>query len=285
MRNLVNFLAKHSRWLLFALLEAVSFALLFRFNNYQGSVAFTSANRAGGFIYDAAGQVTRYFGLAEANRNLTARNVQLEIEAERLAEALGRYVRDTAEIAALRRTALQGYTIREARVVNNSVTRSCNFITIDKGRDDGIRPETGVVCGNGAVGIVYLAGARHSIVLSALNAQSNISCKIKRTGYFGVLRWSGGSPQYARVEDMPRHSEVSLGDTVVTSGYSAVFPEGIPVGTVDDMEDSRDGLSRLLKVKLFTDFARLNDVCVIDPGPALEEQILLRDSAEAARTK
>ena len=117
----------------------------------------------------------------------------------------------------------------------------------------------------------------HAIVLPVLNSKSSISCKIKRTSYFGFLKWEGGSSQYAYVKDMPRHSEFSLGDTIVTSGHSAVFPAGIPVGTVDDMEDSHDGLSYLLKVKLFTDFARLNNVRVLGSFNGTE-QAQLEDS-------
>ena len=136
----------------------------------------------------------------------------------------------------------------------------------------------------GVVGIIYLTGANHSIVLPVLNSQSNISCKIKRTSYFGILKWEGGSSQYAYVKDMPRHSEFTLGDTIVTSGYSAVFPAGIPVGIIDDMKDSHDGLSYLLKVKLFTDFAKLNDVQVISSTTGTE-QVHLEDSARTASDK
>ena len=107
-----------------------------------------------------------------------------------------------------------------------------------------------------------------------LNTKSSISCKINRTDYFGTLKWEGGSSQYAWVKDIPRYSEFTLGDTVVTSGHSAVFPEGIPVGVVDDMADSHDGLSYRLKVRLFTDFARLNDVSVIRAKVGAEQAAL-----------
>lgn len=284
MRNLINFLLKYNHWLLFILLEVISFALLVHFNNYQGSVYFTSANRIGGAVYETVNQVTRYFGLVDVNRDLTARNVELEIEVERLTEALEHYTQDSTKVTELRQTALSGYTLYPARVINNNVTHPNNFITIDKGKADGIKPEMGVVCGNGVVGIVYLTGTHHSIVLPVLNSQSNISCKIKRTSYFGFLRWEGGSPQYAYVKDMPRHSEFSLGDTIVTSGHSAVFPAGIPIGTVDDMKDSHDGLSYLLKIKLFTDFARLSDVQVIESAIGLEQKAL-EDSVKAITSK
>ena len=277
MRNLLNFLLKYNHWFLFVLLEVISLTLLFRFNNYQGSAFFTSANYLAGIVYEASSQVTRYFGLTEVNKDLTARNVELEIEVERLSQALEQYTQDTTGVANLRKEALKDYVLYDARVVNNSITHPNNFITIDKGEADGIRPEMGVVCGNGVVGIVYLTGKHHAIVLPVLNSKSSISCKIKRTSYFGFLKWEGGSSQYAYVKDMPRHSEFSLGDTIVTSGHSAVFPAGIPVGTVDDMEDSHAGQSYLLKVKLFTDFARLNNVRVLGSFNGTE-QAQLEDS-------
>lgn len=155
MRNLINFLLKYNHWFLFVLLEVISLTLLFRFNNYQGSAFFTSANYVAGLVYEASNQVTRYFGLTEVNKDLTARNVELEIEVERLSQALEQYTQDTLGVANLRREALKDYVLYDARVVNNSVTHPNNFITIDKGSADGIRPEMGVVCGNGVVGIVF----------------------------------------------------------------------------------------------------------------------------------
>lgn len=277
MRNLLNFLMKYNYWLLFILLEAISLIMLFRFNNYQGSVFFTSANRLSGTIYRGVSEVTSYFGLHTLNRNLVRRNVELELQVERLSEALEQVGRDSADLVRMRTDALHDFQLYPARVVNNSITQTDNYITINRGRADGIVPEMGVISGTGVVGIVYLTSSRFALVLPVLNTKSNISCKINRTDYFGTLQWEGGSPQYAWVKDMPRHSEFSLGDTIVTSGYSAVFPEGIPVGVVDDMEDSHDGLSYRLKVRLFTDFARLNDVMVIQ-ALGRKEQATLEDN-------
>lgn len=278
MRNLLDFLLKYNYCLLFVLLEVICFVMLFRFNSYQGSVFFTSANRVIGGVYDWSSEVTRYMGLGEVNRQLTRRNVELELEVERLRRAVAAYTQDSMQVERMLEDAKKEYVIHAARVVNNSVTHTDNYITIDRGEDDGIRQEMGVVCGNGVVGIVYMTGSRHAIVLPVLNSKSSISCKIKRTEYFGFLKWEGGSSQYAYVKDMPRHSEFTLGDTIVTSGHSAVFPPGIPVGTVDDMVDSHDGLSYLLRVKLFTDFARLTDVQVIAPV-GNEEQMALERQA------
>ena len=274
MRNLLNFLLKYNYCFLFILLELISFVLLFRFNHYQGSVFFTSSNKLAGSVYEAANQVTGYFHLKSINDDLVQKNVELELQMEHLRKALSDVTRDSMSVEQLKKDALSGYDMYKARVINNSLTHIDNYITIDKGEKDGIRSEMGVVNGNGIVGIVYLTSDNYSVVIPVLNSKSNISCKIKKSDYFGFLKWEGGSSEYAIVKDMPRHSLFSLGDTVVTSGHSAVFPGGIPVGTIEEITDSQDGLSYQLKVKLFTDFARLNDVRVI-VRKGQEEQIKL----------
>lgn len=274
MRNLLNFLLKYNYCFLFILLEVISFVLLFRFNHYQGSVFFTSSNKLAGSVYEAANQVTGYFHLKSINDDLVQKNVELELQMEYLRKALADMIGDSMSVEQLKKDALSGYDMYKARVINNSLTHIDNYITIDKGEKDGIRSEMGVVNGNGIVGIVYLTSDNYSVVIPVLNSKSNISCKIKKSDYFGFLKWEGGSSKYAIVKDMPRHSLFSLGDTVVTSGHSAVFPGGIPVGTIEEITDSQDGLSYQLKVKLFTDFARLNDVRVI-VRKGQEEQIKL----------
>ena len=263
MRNLLNFFLKYNHWFLFLFLELISFAVLFRFNHHQGSVFLTSASRWAGMVHQVTGRVTSYFGLKDINDALVHKNVELEIQMEQLRKAWNQMTRDTMNYERMKQEALDGCQILKANVINNSLIHADNFITLDKGEKDGIRSEMGVVDGNGIVGIVYLTSPHYSIVISVLNSMSNISCKIKRSGYFGILKWDGGSSQYAIVKDMPRHSLLSKGDTIVTSGHSAVFPPGIPIGTVEEIGDSHDGLSYLLKVKLFTDFGRLNDVRVI----------------------
>jgi rod shape-determining protein MreC len=257
----------------------ISFALLFRFNNYQGSAFFTSSNQVAGMVYEAANNVTGYFHLKSINDDLVQKNVELELQMERLRSALMELTADSAGLEKMKSDALKGYDIYRADVINNSLTHVDNYITIDKGENDGIRPEMGVINGNGVVGIVYQTSANYSVVIPILNSKSSISCKIKRSDYFGFLKWDGGASEYATVKDMPRHSLFSLGDTIVTSGHSAVFPGGIPIGTVEDMSDSHDGLSYLLKVKLFTDFGRLNDVRVI-AQKGQEEQIELEQKVK-----
>jgi len=263
MRNLLNFFLKYNYWFLFIFLEVISFALLFRFNHYQGSTFFTTSNRMVGLVYEAANQVTGYFHLKDINDDLVQKNVELELQVDRLREKLMELTVDSSALEKLKKDVLLEYDLYQAKVISNSLTRMDNYITINKGEKDGIRSEMGVIDGNGVVGIVYITSPNYSVVIPVLNSKCNISCKIKQSEYFGFLKWDGGSSQYATVKDMPRHSLFSLGDTIVTSGHSAVFPGGIPVGTVEDITDSHDGLSYLIKVKLFADFGRLNDVRVI----------------------
>ena len=274
MRNLLDFFLKYNNWFLFILLEVISFALLFRFNNYQGSVFFTSSNYMAGAVYETANSVTGYFHLKSINDDLAQKNVELELQMERLLEKLTELTHDSSGIERMRKESLSGYDIFKAKVVNNTLTHADNYITLDKGEKDGIRSEMGVVDGNGVVGIVYMTSDHYSVVIPVLNSKSSISCKIKNSDYFGFLKWDGGASNYATVKDMPRHSLFSLGDTIVTSGHSTVFPSGIPVGTVEDISDSHDGLSYLLKVRLFTDFGKLNDVRVI-AKKTQEEQLRL----------
>ena len=281
MHNLTEFLAKHNHWFVFLVLEVVSMVLLFRYNSYQGSVWFSSANAVTGKVYEWDSAVKSYFSLSGVNSQLTQRNAFLEQQVRMLDDSIARLTH-SQEVAVARLSNMapfQGCRLIPAKVVANMVNRYDNLITIDKGSADGVKRDMGVVCGMGVVGIVYLVSEHYSIVIPALNSHSNISCTIQRRGYFGYLRWRGGSSQLAYLEDVPRHAHFKLGDNVVTSGYSSVFPPGVMVGKVLHVFNSADGLSYRVQVKLSTDFARLRDVCLVDDS-ALQERIDLMRAAQ-----
>lgn len=281
MHNLTEFLAKHNHWFEFLVLEVVSMVLLFRYNSYQGSVWFSSANAVTGKVYEWDSAVESFFSLSGVNSQLTQRNAFLEQQVRMLDDSIARLTR-SQEAAVTRLSSMvpfQGCRLIPAKVVANMVNRYDNLITIDKGSADGVKRDMGVVCGMGVVGIVYLVSDHYSIVIPALNSHSNISCTIQRRGYFGYLRWRGGSSQLAYLEDVPRHAHFKLGDNVVTSGYSSVFPPGVMVGKVLHVFNSADGLSYRVQVKLSTDFARLRDVCLVDDS-ALQERIDLMRAAQ-----
>lgn len=275
MRNLLEFLSKYNHWLLFVLLEVVSMVLLFHYNSYQGSVWFSSANAVTGKVGEIGASVSQYFHLTDVNEQLTQRNLFLERQVAEMSELLNKEKRDTTFAAKMQAHVLDNYQSIPAKVVSNSLDKLNNFITIDKGSDDGVKKDMGVVCGTGVVGIVYLVSDSYSVVIPVLNNQSNISCTIRGRGYFGYLRWYGGASDEAYVDDIPRHAHFNLGDYIVTSGYSSVFPPGIMVGRILHVYNSDNGMAYRVKVKLSTDFARLRDVCVInDKGMAEKLQIL-----------
>ena len=274
MRNLLNFLIKYNYWFLFLLLEVASFILLFRFNHYQQSVYFTSANGVAGKVYEISGGITSYFHLKTANEDLLDRNMWLEQRLLFLENVLKEKGLDSARLYSMERLAPTEYQIFKANVIKNSLNKADNYITLDRGTTEGIRPEMGVVDANGVVGIVYKTSPHYSLVIPLLNSKSSISCKIVGSDYFGYLKWEGGNSRFAYLKDLPRHAEFNLGDTVVTSGYSTVFPEGVMVETFDDMSDSHDGLSYLLKIKLATDFGKVSNVRVISRNGQDEQKAL-----------
>ena len=278
MRNLLEFLSKYYHWLLFLVLEVVSIVLLFQYNSYQGSVWFSTSNALVGKVYEVDAAIESFFSLTKVNENLTRRNFYLERQVNQLRRLYADITRDTTVVERAELEFLSRYELIPAKVVSNSIDRTDNLMTIDRGRKDGVEVDMGVACGNGVVGVVYLASDHYSVVMPVLNYHSRISCSIRHRGYFGYLKWSGGDASIAYVEDVPRHAKFKRGDWVETSGYSSIFPPGVLVGKIVEVYNSRDGLSYKLKVQLSTDFGNVRDVCVIsDKGIA--ERIRLMDAA------
>ena len=277
MENLLTFLSRHFHWLLFLILEAVSVVMIFHYNNDQASVWISSANRVAGQIYSWQSEVERYFSQGRQNELLTQRNIMLEYKLDQLRELLlSQSEADSlATIQMLQRdSAMTEFRLIPAKVVSNSAMSADTLITLNKGSNDGVRPDMGVVCGNGIVGVVYLTSSHYSVVIPALNKRSRISCSIRGKDYFGYLTWTGGDPTKAYVEDMPRHAKFKKGDWVETSGYSSIFPHGVSVGQIEKIFNSKDGLSYRLQVHLSTDFANLRDVCIINDSGMLERMRL-----------
>ncbi|MDR0972638.1 MAG: rod shape-determining protein MreC [Prevotellaceae bacterium] len=274
MRHLLEFLWKYNYFFVFVCLEVVSVGLLVRFNHYQQGVFFSSANRFTGGIYQLTNSVVSYFHLRTVNEELLEQNLYLTAEVEQLRERLIEHYDDSLWRSEMSTLLSEDYQITRAHVIGNSINLPDNYLTLDKGTADGIGEDMGVVDGKGIVGIVYLSSSHYSIVISLLNGKSNISCKLKNSGHFGYLQWDGNDSHYAYLRDLPRHAEFHRGDTVVTSGYSAIFPAGLPVGTIDDIAESNDGFSYLLKVKLAADLARVDNVRVIARKGAVEQSEL-----------
>ena len=282
MRNLLDFLKTYHHWFIFILLEVASGVLLFQNNSYHGSVWLSSSNYVVGKVYEWESSVLSFISFGKVNEALTLRNYYLERQVDQLRRLYKEATKDTTALERQELAFLGQYNLISAKVVDNSVSKLDNLITIDKGRDDGVETDMGVACGNGVVGVVSLVSDHYAVVVPVLNAgASSISCAIRNTGYFGYLHWYGEDPAVAYVEDVPRHAKFKLGDWVVTSGYSSIFPSGVLVGKIEQAYNSRDGLSYKLKVRLSTDFSCLRDVCVISDKSIAERAALLQAARDS----
>ncbi|MBR5844409.1 MAG: rod shape-determining protein MreC [Bacteroidaceae bacterium] len=279
MRNLIDFLIKHHAWIFFIFYVAMSCILLFSSNPYQRSVFFGSSNRVVAQVYETTNAVSGYFGLRKANEELLMQNGELAMENLQLRRQLQRYsYAAAADSLAQSDPMLQQYDFVLARVINNSVSHLENYITLDKGSADGVEPEMAVVDHGGIVGIVNVVNEHNSVAISVLNTKLHVSCKVKGTDCFGSLVWDGRSAAYAVLEEMPRHVEFVPGDTIVTSGFSAVFPDGVMVGTIHDYAKQKDDNFYAMQVKLSTDFARLGAVRIIKNYTQDQQQLLEKEA-------
>ena len=269
MNNLLNFFIKHSAWFIFAIYVILSLVLLFKDNPYQQSVYLTSANSLSATVYKAFNGVTSYFHLHDINESLQERNAMLEMELIELRNQMSEMALKDPD--SLNQPALKQYTFVMAQVISNSIAQPNNYITINRGYMDGIEPEMGVIDQNGVVGIVNVVGPHAARVISLLNPHIRLSCKLRSSGFYGSLVWDGKNPQSAVLEELPKHVKYQAGDTIVTSGYSAVFPPGIIVGTVQGPARGSTDSFVSLRIKLTTNFSQLSSVRVITNS--MKEQI------------
>lgn len=257
MQSLLRFLQRYHFTLLFIILEALAIVLLIQNNNYQNTSFVRFARNIKGNFYSQTMKIEQYLNLREKNRKLKEENVSLRnfIAGNMDAEV------DTFKKRIDTSYNQQYYYIR-ATVLNNSINKQHNYLTLDKGRAADVEPEMGVISDNGIVGVVRGVSEHFSSVISLLNSELNVSAKLKNSGYYGSFSWTGRDYRYGKLQDIPLHVQVSEGDTVITSGYSAIFPEGILVGIVDDYQE-KGGRFLELNVELSTDFKKLNNVYIV----------------------
>ncbi len=265
MRKLLDFLISKRHWFIFLVLEIVSFVMIYRNNSYQRSIMFSSANVVTGYISSISASVNSYLNLRTMNKELLERNGQLEMKLLELQDQIDMMKADTAKFAGYAPDSTEQFTYNfvTAEVINNSVSQISNYITINKGRKDGITQDMGVVSDKGVVGIVSAVNDHFSVVLSVLNPKFKLSCKIQRSQYFGSMIWKGRNIEYGSLEELPRHAVFKKGDVIVTSGYSAIFPPGIVVGRIWNQEKNLDNNFYSLDVRLATNFATLKNVRII----------------------
>ena len=272
MQTIINFLIKHNHWFLLLVLEGISFVLIVSFNSYQGATMFTTANNVAGNIYMAINDIDSYFGLKSENSTLLSHNKDLLEEIQILRNKINEQ-NDSSSIQHLN-SSTADFHYKTATVVNNSINKINNFITIDKGLSNGITNEMGVFDNRGLIGIVYRTSENFALVMPLLNSKSNLSCKISNNNSFCTLQWFGGDTRYAYLIDLPQYATYEKGDTVITSGFSSFFPAGIPVGVIEETEEGDDEIFNRAKVRLFVDFSNIDKVYLVG-NDKREEQILL----------
>ena len=240
----------------------ISCYLLFHNNPYQQHVYLTSANAISASVYNGTSSITSYFNLRDINEDLQERNALLELEVISLRNQVNDLrlaIPDSTTIP----DDMQHIDFILARVISNSISSPHNYITINRGSKHGIKPEMGIVDQNGVVGVVTVVSDHYSRVISMLNPNFRLSCKLRGTETPGSLVWDGIDPTRAMLEELPKQTRFHKGDTVVTSGFSSVFPEGIPVGVVEYRARGNDDNFFTLRVRLLSDFTSLSTVKVI----------------------
>jgi rod shape-determining protein MreC len=257
MRNFILLIRKYHFFIVFLLLQILSFYLLVNNNTYQRSVYVTTSNHMVGRIYAAYSQLTDYLKLGVTNRLLAEENARL-----RKADSANFYDKSFKWLKTNDSLQMQQFEYIPARVINNSVNRINNYITLDKGTIHGIRPYMAVACGTGVVGIVKDVSAHFSTVTSMLHSDTRISSKVKKNDYFGTTVWAGNSPSVGLLRDIPSHAQVSVGDTIITSTFSGIFPRGVQVGKVLEIGVSGESFKEI-KLRFSTDFQNLSYVYVI----------------------
>ncbi len=250
----------HYALLLFLFLEVVSLIFVFNYNKYQRVQYLNSSSRITASVFNSFDAVVKYFELAKVNRNLAAENARLKSALQFNSEIKT----DQGQIEIDSLQANSKFYYFPAKVINNSVNKKLNYITLNKGSNDGVQPDMGIVSPEGIVGVVISVSESYAMGFSVLNSRWGPSGKLKKSGFFGPIEWDGDDYQIADLREIPFHVELEVGDTIVTSGYSTVFPEGLMIGTVQSFFQPEGESFYTIRVKLATDFKSIHFVNVIE---------------------
>ena len=258
MRSLFLFLWKYNFFLLFLFMESLCVYLVIRNNNFQHASVLNSANKMAASIQSVVSSITEYINLRTENDALARENSALRTyipDATYLDSVQRRFVNDTLY--------KQQYTFMTARVINNSINRRNNYLTLNKGSKHGVVPGKGVVCSGGIVGIVKDVSENFCTVRSFLHKDVIVTARFKKNGFFGPMVWEGFDPSSGSFKEIARHVNVQKGDTVITSSFSGIFPEGILIGTVSEVDKNTSDNFYYIKVRLSTQFGSLSHVYIV----------------------
>lgn len=257
MRNLLNFLAKYNHFIIFLILEGIAVYLLSTGNSYHNSRVLKGIKGITQGVEQNISNTRSYFRLREISQALARENAALHNSMERIHPG-----EDLVFFSVFDTVRQQDYVYSSAVVVNNSVNRQKNFFTLNKGRKQGISVEMAVISGNAVAGVIVGCSDNYSVAMSVLNLDFRLSARIKSNGYYGSMSWDGKDYRQAILSEIPQHVTFGIGDTIETTGYSAVFPEGIMIGTISGFEKSGGDFYKIL-ISLRTEFRRLRFVNVI----------------------
>lgn len=275
MRNLIRFIDTYSFFFLFLIFEVFAFYLLFRNNNYQKTSFLNSTNQVVGEVYSRYSNLTDYLNLAEVNQKLSKENARLrENQINSFYRLFGEniYIYDTLY--------KRQYHYAKAKVINNSINKQNNYLTLSIGAKNGIKSGMGVLGPNGVIGVVKNVSEHYSSVLSVLHSRAKISCKLKKTNYFGSLQWDGKDYREGLLLDIPNHVDVQPGDTIVTSGFSSTFPENIQVGTISEINKPEGENFYEIRVLLSVDFKNIRYVYLVKNKLQEEQEALEKETEE-----
>ncbi len=285
MKNLINFLVRYSVVFLFVLLEIIALVLISQNKGYQRSILLSSTNAVAGKMYESSNKIVEFFKLSEANKNLAEENTLLSNRITELENQLYS-ITDSSSFSGWKNARIspeREYNYISAKVIRITTHQLQNYITLNKGSNDSIKPDMGVIGENGIVGIVESVSPHFSKVIPILHPKSTIVTKFKKNNYYGPLVWDGKDYRYAKLNDIARHVKFSLGDTLVTGGFKA-FPEGIMVGTINNYDIKESDPYYNIQVKLAVDFRTLTHVKVIN-YQNYEEQTALENSGNEEEKK
>ncbi|MCX6232183.1 MAG: rod shape-determining protein MreC [Bacteroidetes bacterium] len=271
MRQLLAFLLKNYFFFLFLMLEIIAFILIANHTFYQGARMFNTANQLTGNVYQTYNNIFDYFYLKDNNRMLAEENARLRNMNELS------FVKFTkSEINVNDTFYRQQYTFVEAKIISNSTGKRNNYLMLNKGFNQGVRNNMAVVSSNGIVGIVNGVSSNFSSIMSLLHSETKISAKLKKNNATGSVSWEGGSYKTGLLADIPSHILIKTGDTVITSGFSLDFPEGIVIGTVATTKLNPGDNFYQIKINFSTDFNKLDNVYVVK-NLFKEEQLKLKE--------
>ncbi|MEI7501038.1 MAG: rod shape-determining protein MreC [Bacteroidota bacterium] len=258
MRNLFLFLREHYFYFLFLILETFSLVLVFNYNEFQGSSLYSFSNTVSGSVNRIFSGISEYFSLRKTNRVLIEEMAKLH---SRIPEAF--YMTDINVFLKKDSIVKLEYKYISARVISNSTNKRNNFLMINKGSLLGIENHMGVIIGNKIVGQVVSVSPHFSWAMSMLNKDSRISGKFKKNNQLVNVEWSGGSYRKGQVKEIPKHVLIIKGDTIITSGNSDIFPEGLLIGTITEFTNAQDENFNNAEILFSTDFNSLGYVEVV----------------------